>query len=102
MQILTQGPLKDLGITELWFESAEPSPAEVLALFPPGEYEFYGKTAEGERLYSTFELAHDFLPAPTISPSGGGEVNPENTVVSWNAPSSELIEIIIKTIIFLT
>lgn len=97
VQILTQGPLKDLGITELRFESAEPSPEEVLAQFPPGEYHFTGRTIEGEQLYSTSELSHDFLAPPTISPSGGEEVDPENTVVTWDAPDAELVEIIIES-----
>lgn len=97
VQVLTKGPLKELGITELRFESAEPSPEEVLAMFPPGEYLFTGKTVEGDRLSSSSELSHDFLAAPTISPSDGEEVDPENTVVSWDAPGAELVEIIIES-----
>lgn len=30
-----------------------------------------------------------------MSPSGGEEVGPQNTEVSWNAPGAELVEIII-------
>lgn len=97
VQFLTAGNLSELGITELRFESAEPSPAEVLALFPPGEYEFRGKTVEGDRLASTGELSHDFLPAPTFSPSDGEEVDPNNTVVTWSAPGAEQVEIIIES-----
>ncbi len=96
VQFLTAGNLSELGITELRFESAEPSPAEVLALFPPGEYEFRGKTVEGDRLGSTGELSHDFLPAPTFSPSDGQEVDPNNTIVTWNAPGAEQVEVIIE------
>lgn len=96
VQIMAEGTLSKLGITELRFESAEPSPAEVLALFPPGEYEFRGKTVEGERLASTAELSHDFLPAPTFSPSDGDAVDPNNTVVTWNAPGAEQVEVIIE------
>ncbi len=97
VQFLTAGNLSELGITELRFESAEPSPAEVLALFPPGEYEFRGKTVEGPRLASTAELSHDFLPAPTFTPSDGEEVDPNNTVVTWNAPGAEQVEVIIES-----
>ncbi len=96
VQIMAEGNLSELGITELRFESAEPSPAEVLALFPPGDYEFRGKTVEGDRLASTAELSHDFLPAPTFSPSDGEEVDPNNTVVTWNAPGAEQVEVIIE------
>ncbi len=96
VQIMAEGNLSELGITELRFESAEPSPAEVLALFPPGEYKFRGKTVEGDRLMSTAELSHDFLPAPTFSPSDGEEVDPDNTVVEWDAPDAEQVEVIIE------
>lgn len=91
-----EGDLSELGITELRFESAEPSPAEVLALFPPGEYEFRGRTVEEDRLVGEGELSHDFLAAPTFSPSGGEEVDPNDTVVEWSAPGAEQVEIIIE------
>lgn len=97
VQISAKGPLMELGITELRFESAEPSPEEVLALFPPGEYHFIGKAIEGEKLFSTSELSHDFLAAPAMSPSDGEEVDSQNTVVSWNAPGAELVEVIIES-----
>lgn len=92
----TAGRLSRLGITELRFESAEPSPAEVLALFPPGDYRFRGATIEGDGLASTATLSHDFPPAPTFSPSGGATVDPRHTVVEWSAPESEKVEIIIE------
>jgi hypothetical protein len=91
-----EGKLAQLGITELRFESAEPSPEEVLALFPPGEYRFRGRTAEGEQLASNAFLSHDFPPAPTFSPSDGEEVDPKNTVVEWNTPGAEQVELIIE------
>lgn len=96
VQVSTHGTLSELGITELRFESAEPSPAEVLALFPPGDYEFSGKLVEKGGLMSTATLSHDFLPAPTFSPSDGEEVDPENTVVTWESNGAEEVEIIIE------
>lgn len=96
LDILSQGRLSKLGITELRFESAEPSPNEVLALFPPGEYRFRGTTIEGTPLASVATLSHDFLPAPTFSPSNGEVVDPLQTVVQWNAPGAEQVEIIIE------
>lgn len=101
-QLHTQGTLSDLGITELRFESAEPSPAEVLALFPPGDYAFTGKTVEDGVLVSTAELSHDLLAAPTIFVNGtpidvAPPVDPDNTVVTWNAPGAELVEVIIES-----
>jgi hypothetical protein len=88
--------LAKLGITELRFESAEPSPEEVLALFPPGEYRFRGRTVEGDQLASNVLLSHDFPPPPTFSPSDGEVVDPKHTVVEWNAPGAEQVELIIE------
>ena len=56
------------GLTELFFESAEPSfdellPAKFFRRFPEGEYEIEGMTLEGEELESTVMLSH-VMPAP--------------------------------------
>jgi hypothetical protein len=91
-----EGKLARLGITELRFESAEPSPEEVLALFPPGKYRFRGRAVEGDQLASNVILSHDFPPAPTFSPSGGELVDPRHTVVEWNTPGAEQVELIIE------
>jgi hypothetical protein len=91
-----EGKLARLGITELRFESAEPSPEEVLAQFPPGEYRFRGRSVEDEVLASNAILSHDFLPAPTFSPSDGEKVDPRRAVVEWNTPGAERVEIIIE------
>jgi hypothetical protein len=91
-----EGRLAKLGITELRFESAEPSPEEVLALFPPGEYRFRGRSVEGDQLASNAILSHDFPAAPTFSPSDGEVVDPRQTVVEWNAPGAEQVELIIE------
>jgi hypothetical protein len=92
----TAGRLSRLGLTELRFESAEPSPDEVLALFPPGEYRFRGRTVEDDQLASNATLSHEFNPPPTFSPSDGEMVDPKNTVVEWSAPGAEQVEVIIE------
>jgi hypothetical protein len=92
----TAGRLSRLGLTELRFESSEPSPEEVLALFPAGEYRFRGRTVEDEQLASNTTLSHHFPPAPTITPSDGETVDPRNLVVEWSAPEAEKVEIIIE------
>jgi hypothetical protein len=92
----TAGRLSRLGLTELRFESSEPSPEEVLALFPAGEYRFRGRTVEDEQLASNATLSHHFPPAPTITPSDGETVDPRNLVVEWSAPEAEKVEIIIE------
>jgi hypothetical protein len=85
LDIHAKSPLRTLGITELFFESAEPSPAEVLALFAPGEYLFMGRSAEGDRLYGEGELSHDLLSPAIFTPSSGETVDPDNVVISWDA-----------------
>ncbi len=91
-----RGRLARLGITELRFESAEPSPEEVLSLFPPGEYRFRGRTVERGPLASNVVLSHDLPPAPTFSPSGGKVVDPNDVVVEWKTPGAEQVELIIE------
>jgi hypothetical protein len=96
IEFATGGRLSRLGLTELRFESAEPSPEEVLALFPPGKYRFRGRTVEDEHLASNAILSHHFPPAPTITPSAGEVVDPRDLVLEWTAPEAEQVEIIIE------
>jgi hypothetical protein len=92
----TAGELAHLGLTELRFESSEPSPEEVLGLFPAGQYRFRGRTVEGDQLASNATLSHHFPPAPTVTPSSGEVVDPRDLVVTWTAPEAERVEIIIE------
>jgi hypothetical protein len=67
-----KGGYKNLGLTELFFEGAEPNLdefplEELLALFPEGEYTFIGKTVDNEKLVSTATLSHDVPAGPVIS-----------------------------------
>jgi hypothetical protein len=96
LEFETSGRLSRLGLTELRFESSEPSPQEVLALFPPGEYRFRGRTVEDELLASNARLSHRFAAAPTFSPTDGEVVDPRNVVVEWNTPGAEQVELIIE------
>jgi hypothetical protein len=96
VSLIANGSLAELGITELRFESAEPSPPEVLAQFPPGEYAFRGKTVEGATLASTARLSHHLLAPPRFSPSDDQVVDPGNAVVAWTAPGAARVEVIIE------
>ena len=96
LMIKASGELGDLGITELRFESSEPSPGEVLNAFPAGEYRVAGKTVDGDKLLSIVELSHDFLDAADVEPEDGAVVDPEDLVVSWEADGAENVEIIIE------
>ena len=60
------------GMTELFFEGAEPSLAEVpreqlLALFPAGQYRFVAKGVEGETQVALATLTHNVPDGPAIT-----------------------------------
>ncbi len=96
------------GITELFFESAEPSfdeqPLEdLLALFPEGLYRFRGTTSDGRPLNGKARLRHTLPDAPIqVFPADGDGVNPDNAVFEWeevpDPPGSEIVsyEVIIE------
>ena len=68
LQINGEGSLGQQGLTELFFESAEPTfdellPVEFFDRFPEGIYEIEGLTLDGEEMESESELTH-VMPAP--------------------------------------
>ncbi|MES9971230.1 MAG: hypothetical protein ABW092_14440 [Candidatus Thiodiazotropha sp.] len=100
LSIRNRGRLRLQGLTELFFESAEPrfddlSPAEFFERFPEGIYEVEGKTLEGEELESEVEFTH-LMPAPAAGIKLSGVPAAENcdadplpvvtppVVISWD------------------
>ena len=74
LRIGAHGRLGRQGLTQLFFESAEPQfdelpPATFFARFPEGVYEIEGRTLEGDELESETELTHVMPapPAPTVN-----------------------------------
>lgn len=70
LNIIVRGRLRRQGLTELFFESAEPtfdelSPKRFFRRFPEGEYDIEGITIEGEERESEVWLSH-VLPAPPV------------------------------------
>ncbi len=68
LNVRVKGRLRRQGLTEFFFESAEPTfdelaPEVFFARFPEGEYEIEGRNLEGEELESDAEVTH-LLPAP--------------------------------------
>ena len=68
LDIKVSGRLQRQGLTEIFFESAEPqfnelSPQRFFRRFREGTYEIEGKTLEGQELESETELTH-VMPAP--------------------------------------
>jgi hypothetical protein len=85
--VSASGGYKDLGLTELFFEGAEPNLAEfpleeLLGLFPEGEYRFVGKTVDNEQLESTAVLSHAVPDGPVVSTQAaqGGTIR-----ITWQA-----------------
>jgi hypothetical protein len=81
LEIQVKGRLKRQGLTELFFESAEPTfdelaPEKFFRRFSEGEYEIEGETLEGDELAGTAVVTH-LLPAP-----------PDNVMVS-GIPAAE-------------
>jgi hypothetical protein len=79
------------GVTELFFESAEPSFQELplnqlLLRFPQGNYSFKGITVDGGNLNGKATLKHNIPAGPVIvSPAEGAVLNPTSPVViDWD------------------
>ena len=75
LKVAVRGRLSRQGLTEIFFESAEPpfdelSPDVFFDRFPEGDYRILGTTLDGESLRSESEITH-LMPAP-----------PENITVS--------------------
>jgi len=90
LEIEAEGSVAMQGITELFFESAEPSfdeqsLDELFALFPEGKYRFKGETVDGKRLRGKAMLTHAIPDGPVIvSPEEGEIVDPDDVVIFWD------------------
>ena len=74
-KIRAHGRLKRQGLTELFFESAEPTfdeldPDDFFARFPEGVYEIEGKTLDGEERESEVYVSH-IIPAAPVAYADG-------------------------------
>lgn len=82
LDVFVRGRLRNQGLTEVFFESAEPSfdelaPAKFFKRFPEGVYEFSGTTLEGEELESEVRLSQ-VLAAPPGNIQISGVPSAEN------------------------
>ncbi len=83
------------GITELFFESAEPSFEDLpldqlLARFPAGSYTFQGTTVDGGRLSGKAPLKHNIPAGPSVvSPADGAALDSgAPLVIDWDPVTS--------------
>jgi hypothetical protein len=99
LNVLVRGRLRRQGLTELFFESAEPTfdelaPEDFFRRFPEGEYEIEGISIEGDELEGEVELSH-VLAAPAENVRLNGILAAEDcdadlpvveapVVISWN------------------
>lgn len=82
LSIRLKSRLRRQGLTELFFESAEPpfeelDPKTFFRRFPEGEYEVEGTTLEGDELESSTLVTH-LMPAPAANIAVDGELVPED------------------------
>lgn len=113
LDVKVKNNLREQGLTEGFFESAEPSVDELsmeefLERFPEGTYEFEGKTLDGDELEGETEFTHT-LPAPPahLWPADGDVVDSMMPLVAsfdavtedldGNPLDPELYEVVIET-----
>lgn len=104
--VRNRGILHDWGLTELFFESSEPSfdevPFEVfLERFPEGDYTVLGKTIEGDVMTGSATLSHTVPDQPNVLwPLEDDIVSPDDLVIAWEAvPDPKDAEVVAYEII---
>jgi len=80
-----KGAYQNLGLSELFFEGAEPSlndfPLDdLLALFPEGKYRYIGVTVGGSRLTGRATLTHAVPAGPNVS----SQVDGDDVTIRWD------------------
>lgn len=85
-----RGAYRELGMTELFFEGAEPSLDEfplagLLKRFPEGQYEIEGRLVDGEVLESEVMFSHAIPAGPQVSAVVGAG---NSLVISWTPVTS--------------
>ena len=89
MKAQTKGRLHGWGLTELFWETAEPEFSELplskfKKRFPEGKYRFRGRSVEGGKIVGADRLTHVIPAGPVItSPTKDEEVNANSLTVSW-------------------
>jgi hypothetical protein len=100
--------LRGYGLTELFFEAAEPSfdesPFRVFKRrFPEGRYRFSGRTVEGRRLAGSDRLSHTVPAGPDVTfPTSGAQVDPNGFAVTWRPVTRPAGVDIVRYIVIVT
>ena len=83
LSVRARASMRDVGLTEMLFETQEPENAEVpipewLANLPEGDYEFEGRSVEGIEMEGVATLTHAIPAGPVLlAPTPGEEVDPD-------------------------
>jgi hypothetical protein len=94
VDVKAKGRLHDFGLTELFFEAAEPSFDEFpfsrfKKRFPEGRYTWKGQTVEGRKLVGSDRLSHLVPEGPVITfPTEGAQVDPNGFTITWEPVTS--------------
>lgn len=100
LDFAAKGPLRNLGITELFFETVEPENAEVpistlLSRMPAGFYNIYGPAGgpdNGKVTYGRARLTHTIPKGPELlAPAEGSTVPVADLTIDWS-PVTETID----------
>lgn len=89
LRVQPSGSVADIGMTELFFESAEPSLADLplaglFKKFPEGDYTVVAKTVEGDTLVGIAPLTHEIPGSAKVrSPKKGATTSAKSTMVKW-------------------
>jgi Fibronectin type III domain len=90
MHVRASSSVGRIGVTELFFESAEPTLADLplkdlLRMFPEGRYRLVGRTTDGREMVGTARLTHDIPAGPTVVvPTEGAVTSVDDTVIDWD------------------
>ena len=95
LHVNVRGRMRRQGLTEIFFESAEPTfdelpPAEFFERFPPGTYVVSGVTLDGEELENDVEITHA-MPAPPVPTVNGLSADPDCDDESFTVVSGPVI-----------
>jgi hypothetical protein len=89
MEVRASSSIGRIGVTELFFESAEPSLEDLplkdlLRMFPEGRYRLVGETTDGREVVGTARLTHDIPAGPTVvTPQEGAVTQVDDTLIDW-------------------
>ena len=106
LYVLTRGGIRKQGLTELFFESAEPcfptnpdcddplDPVRFFKRFPEGWYEYEGRTLDGKEIEGEVYLSKRIPAAPVVLSVGGGtppEIDEDGELGCWGEPGDDVV-----------